>query len=109
MWVGGLVLQFVSQLRQTRPEGLQLLETRLAGVDADAVEGLASMPHQTAERSRRRRAYQAIDADPEQLLLPALNRHAQVGSILERGVLGGVVDAAAAGAEALRRAVDGDL
>jgi len=43
------------------------------------------------------------------LLLPALDRHAQVGSVLERGVLGGVVDAAAAAAEALGRAVDGDL
>ena len=47
-----LVAQLVGQLRQTRPEGLELLKTGFAGVDADAAEGLAGVPHETAERTR---------------------------------------------------------
>jgi len=43
-----LVAQLVGQLRQTRAEGLQLLKTGLSGVDANAAEGLAGMPHQAA-------------------------------------------------------------
>ena len=65
-----------------------------------------ALPHAQAggtvsgrKRARRGRAEHDIDADPEQLLLAALNRHPQVGRVLEGRVLGRVVGAAAAGGD----------
>ena len=104
-----LVLQLVGQLRQARAERLQLLEASLTGVDPNPCERLARLTHQGAERTGRRRPHQAVEADPEELLLPALDGHAQAGGVLEGRVLGGIADAAAAGTEALGRAVHGDL
>jgi hypothetical protein len=101
-----LFLQLVGELRQARAERLQVLEPRRPGTQPDAREGLVHLAHQPGQRAARGGAHQAVQTHAKQLLLPALDGHAQAGRILERGVLDGVADAAAAGAEALGRAVD---
>src|SRR5262249_8233633 len=88
-------------------EGLQLLEDRAAGNQAEAAEQLAELVLEAAQSRRGSRPHDGGDADTEQVLVAALELRAQGQGVLEREVAGGVAEAGAG--DELGRAVAGGL